>query len=715
MPTNQDAFASELQRAFAEEARELLRRIEATTHRIRDSHEEARRDLWPGLLRLLHTLKGAAAAVGHGRYKDEVHALETTVSSHEAGRTPFDRAAFDAFMVTVDTLRGLTSDLAPEATEATGPATPGAADTTAGAGTELGEATEILRVKPERIDALYNLVGELVVTRLRQDALTDQIRCLRERSVDVGEALEGLQLALGPVRRALPTSLWTAVNDRLKHLASAAREAQKETFSVAKEAPMLEAHTASVVSMLTDCISAIRLMPLGPFFEEYRRVLREAARECHKEVRMEIRAEGAELDRHVLLQLRDPLLHLVRNAVVHGVESPDDRIRTQKSEVGLVVVEAICEGSWVEIRIADDGRGIDAKKVLERGRGAGLTERTEADEEHLLEILTQPGFSTYGKVDGLAGRGVGLDVVASTVTDLKGTLTLENLPGLGSAFRLRVPVSATTTQGLVVSAEGHLFGVLLQDVERTVRIAEEDIFRLEGHEAIEVDGQPVALTALGELLGLGGAERARLIGKHPAVVLRRARARLVVLVDDIPGEQALVVKPVPENVSCARYIQGGAVMPDNSVLLVLQVAELFARASGRPQRGAPPAEERTTRRVLVVDDSVTMRTLQRSILSSAGYKVTVAQNGREALEELERIGGTDLIVTDLQMPEMDGVSLSRAIRASDAPHTPIVMVTSVGDPEERRRALDAGADAYVVKADFEQGAFLETVARFLAQ
>jgi CheY-like chemotaxis protein len=367
-------------------------------------------------------------------------------------------------------------------------------------------------------------------------------------------------------------------------------------------------------------------------------------------------------------------------------------------------------GTHVIVRVRDDGRGVDVRRVREKARLLNLP-----DTEDVLELLTHPGFSTRESADDLAGRGVGLDVVATIVRGLDGQLELTNQPGQGCEFSLRVPIRASNAMGLLLNAGGASFGIVLSSVERVMQIAWEELQQVEGKPAMRMDDEMVAVVELAELLGVPADENPP--ARVALVVLRQARRRLALVVSDIPSEQALLIRPFGRAFRNAELFIGGAVQADHSVVPVLSTATLFARASrtgagkGQLVRTRPLAVARKTSdlRALVVDDSITMRTLLRNVLTAAGYQVSVAEDGLSALNLLRQRADFNIVVTDFQMPRMDGVELCRSIRALESVYVPIVMVTSVDDPEEKSRALSAGADAYVVKSTFEQTSFLKRV------
>ena len=439
-----------------------------------------------------------------------------------------------------------------------------------------------------------------------------------------------------------------------------------------------------------------------------------------KKVRVEVQTGGAELDRAVIRRLRDPLLHLVRNAVVHGIELPEQRRLAGKQEVGTLFLEASTEGNRVVVRVVDDGAGISVAAVRAKAAQLELPAANEdlSQESALIEVLTQPGFSTRDIADNLAGRGIGLDVVASGVHELGGSLQLDNLPGLGCVFTLNVPITASTGIGLIVRTANQDFGIQMNHIERILRLGADDVALIEGHKTIRLHGESVALVNLAGLIGLG-TQIIDFPAKRPAVVLRIGKQKMAVVVDEIPGEQTMVIKPFGPAFSRAELFLGGAVLADNAILPILHVPALFRKAAKMPRvvvehkTEAQVLKAATKKSVLVVDDSITMRTLVRSILQATGYDVTVAHDGLSALEELQSTGARDLIITDMQMPRLDGTGLCKAVRTSDQfRHTPIIMVTSVSEAEEKQRALEAGADAYIIKSQFEQNGFIEMVAQF---
>lgn len=699
---------------FREEAMELVRRVLAAFNRLANETGAARDKPRKEVERLIHTLKGAAAAVGNDAVKLRTHALEDRLAALPADA----RAdAFDALFHELEAIEELCSAMgvakpaplavpshhAPELSARPEAAAPAAANDAAPA------YMEWLRVSPERIDQLHAHLGELTLSRLQNDELVQRMQQLRGAATKNMARQRELTRLLAELRPQLSSEAHQRLRLFARTLAQGWGGFLDDLSGSCREARVLQAQSSVVSQGVEESIQELRLMPLAPFFEGFARAARDAARHSDKLLRFHVRAEGAEVDRAVLTRLSDALLHLVRNAVVHGIESPERRLAAGKPREGNLTLEAWAAGTHAIIRVSDDGAGIDVERVEARARALGLS-----PSEGLLYLLTQPGFSTRDVADELAGRGVGLDVVASLVRGLDGSLELSSERGAGTVFTVRVPIAASTAMGLVLLAGDQRFGVMLGSVERVLRPALSEIREIEGRPTLRIDDEMVAVVPLTELLGLPEDPPDQPL--LPVIVLQQARRRLAISVRDIPSEQELVVRALGKAFRSMDLFLGGAVQPDHSVVPVLSTSALFARAARSVQRAASKRsylreQPRPTHRAhaLVVDDSITMRTMLRNVLSAAGYKVVVAEDGVAALTLLESMGECHILITDLQMPHMDGIELCAQVRARAGAYLPIIMVTSVDDDTEKKRALAAGADAYVVKAAFEQVAFLHRV------
>ena len=457
-----------------------------------------------------------------------------------------------------------------------------------------------------------------------------------------------------------------------------------------------------------------RMIPVMSLAPRLRRAVRDLARDTGKEVRFETRGEDAEIDRGVLERLADPLLHLVRNAVDHGVESPDERRLHGKPVEGTIRLHAMQLGSEVVIAVSDDGSGIDVARVRE---AAGRTDRSaiEMDDEAALYLIFRSGLTTATKVTDVSGRGVGLDAVRASLNAVRGRIEVRSDPGIGTEFRIAVPITMATLRCLVITAGGQAYAIPLHSVRAV--LPPQPSAQVGGRAMTMLDGRPVPISSLAAVLGTGNGA----VG--PSVVVAGLTRSHAFRVDDLVDQRDVVVKGLGELVPRLPAVAGAGVQPDGSILLVLEAAGLIERArrmdnGDRSQEAAGGGghEETVPQRaasILVVDDALTVRELQRSIFENAGYSVRVAVNGEEALVEISH-ERPDLVLTDVQMPRMDGFELTEAIRKQPAlASLPVIILTSRGSDEDRRRGLDVGADGYIVKSGFDQAALLSAVERLL--
>ncbi len=445
----------------------------------------------------------------------------------------------------------------------------------------------------------------------------------------------------------------------------------------------------------------MRTLPLSSIVAPLPRAVRDLAAESGKEVELVVEGADTELDRVILEGLPEPLIHLLRNAVAHGIETPQERERRGKPARGRLELRAEQRGGLVEVTVGDDGRGA-SEATLEEARGSSLT-----------EVLTKPGFSTAREVNGISGRGVGLDAVKEQVEAFGGSIEVRSEPGKGMDVILRLPLALALVEVLLVERAGTVFGFPLASVEEALSLGE--TLSLAGRPAIEVRGRSILLADLAQLVGdAAGSPRA-----PPVVVLTASGRRVAVTCDALLGQEEVVVKSLGPLLASLSMYMGAAILGDDRIALLVDPAALVRAAVEQRGTAAPrvvAAAEPSAPTLLVVDDSLTIRELQRSILEAAGYRVQTAGDGREALVQLDAHDAIELVVTDVEMPGMDGVELTAAIRAHETRSSlPVVIVTSLGDDEDRRRGIEAGADAYMVKRKFDQHDLLETVERLVGR
>jgi two-component system chemotaxis sensor kinase CheA len=461
-------------------------------------------------------------------------------------------------------------------------------------------------------------------------------------------------------------------------------------------------HGDVLLEELQDAVVRMRTLPLASIVGAFPRAVRDIAVSAGREARLELTGVETQLDRVILDGISETIVHLLRNAVSHGIEPPEERVAAGKPREGTIELSAQGRGDRVAVTVADDGRGVSP----------ALLEQAERDGS-LVDVLARAGFSTAEEVDELSGRGVGLDAVKRHVESLGGALDVYSRPGEGTAVTLLLPLTLSLLHLLLFERGGQTFGLPLASVLEAVTA--DGVSLLGGRGSIELRGESVGLTDLAAVIG---AAAPPLPERPPAVVVASSTQRVALAVDAVTGEQETVVKPLGAMLSAVPGYLGAAILPDGAAALVLDPS--YVARTGATRRGAvapaPAAAAATSAateppRILVVDDQFTVRELQRSILEAAGYPVETAKDGVEALDRLRR-GGVDLVLSDLEMPAMDGLELLAAVRGdADLGSLPFVIVTSRGSEEDRQRGADAGADAYVVKGEFDQQALLDTVRR----
>ncbi|HEY4559577.1 MAG TPA: hybrid sensor histidine kinase/response regulator, partial [Lysobacter sp.] len=459
-----------------------------------------------------------------------------------------------------------------------------------------------------------------------------------------------------------------------------------------------------VSSELQEGLMRTRMVPFDGLLPRLRRVVRQASGEMGKQVVLRLDGTQGELDRNVLERMTAPLEHMLRNAVAHGLESTDARVAAGKPEEGTIRIAARREGSEVVLEVGDDGRGLDREAIRRRGVERGLIRSDAVMADSDLDMLIfEPGFSTADEVSRLAGRGVGMDVVASEVRQLGGTIDIHTTKGRGTTFVLRLPQTLAVTQAVFVRIGETAFAVPIASVRGVGRISRDELAKAMESEdggSFRYGGEDYAVHDLGRLLGQAPAKADGLL-QVPLLLIRAGELRAAVTVDQVIGNREIVVKPVGPQVASVPGIFGATIMGDGRVVVILDVAPLVRRQATLP-RGvieppAPAVEHRAVPLVMVVDDSVTMRKVTGRVLERHGYEVATAKDGIDALERMaERV--PDLMLLDIEMPRMDGYELAAAMKSdSRLRDVPIVMITSRTGEKHRQRAFELGVNRYLGK------------------
>ncbi len=709
---------------FVEEAREHLRQMEERINHLESTPHDM--EAVHALFRSAHTIKGSSRMLKLLPITDTAHALEDLLGSLREGQAVFSadvgrllRRACDALATQVDQLEA-GSELAPadealcaalkalltaspaappedvSSTAAQTPVTPAAAfahpsndvpsatteSTTASAPEVRLKTAATVRIPLSKMDELIKLMGEVISSHARLRQRVSDIRGL-EREAGLSEAL------VAPLHRF-------------------ARQLQDDVFEQALL--MEELHNKALI---------MRMLPLALVFEPAARMVRELGRSMGKEIECKISGMDIELDRQVIERLNDPIVHLLRNAVDHAIEPPEAREAVGKPRYGTVQLNARQDGGFVVIELSDDGAGLPLALIRDKAIRKGLlsTEQAAAlPENEVIELIFTPGFSTSAIITDVSGRGVGMDVVKRCVVDeLQGAISVETLPGQGTTFSLRLPLSLAMMRVLLVQTGTQCFGLSAQYIAQLLEVEDRQLFLVAKRQTVVIDNEFVPVLDLAALLSLPSpAQSTRKV--HLLVVVRVRNAKLALKVNDLVDERDMVIKPLPAHLR-DRVLIAGMVMTGNSELISILHAPALMDLARRNISTAPmrsiDASPTVGQRVLVVDDSLNTREIEKDLLEAHGYQITLAEDGLDGLQKA-RSQRFDAILTDVEMPNMDGFSLTAALRQDERyRHTPIIIITSREKEEDKRRGIEVGADAYIIKGSFDQNNLLDTLKNLL--
>jgi two-component system chemotaxis sensor kinase CheA len=472
------------------------------------------------------------------------------------------------------------------------------------------------------------------------------------------------------------------------------------------------------VDDLVEDMKRVSMLPFSTLLESFPKLVRDLSRDCGKDVELTIVGGEIETDRRILEEMKDPLIHLVRNCIDHGIEAPKRREESGKPPRATIRIAIFPKSAdKVEIVVSDDGAGIDLLKVRVASLKLGLVSEEDArkmDGQQIAKLIFKSGLSTSPMITEVSGRGLGLAIVREKVEKVGGVVSVDTQPGTGTTFRLVLPLTLARFRGILVRVGESLFVVPTRHVQRVLRVNRDEIKTAENRETIQINGCPASAVRLGDVLEI--TQRNTGIdpkGRVPVLVLAWAGEQIGFFVDEIFDEQEVLVKSLGKQLPRVRNIVGATVLGTGKVLPVLNVADLMQSAVKMAPAAAARGTEETSKSILVAEDSITSRTLLKNILEFAGYKVKTAVDGAEALTVLAT-EAFDLVVSDVEMPRMGGFDLTARIRADKRlSQLPVVLVTALDSREDRERGVDVGASAYIVKSSFDQGNLLEVVRRLI--
>ncbi len=603
--------------------------------------------------------------------------------------------------------------------------------------TERVTSVETIRIDAAKLDALMAQLSELHITRIRAEQRLAQVQRAQETMGDWQKEWLAVRETYGRLNRrtvrhttddhlgrdaARLLSYLTTSQERLRDMVALINDMGREYSNDTMQLSL-------AIDALEDEIKRARMLPLSTITVTFGRMVRDLAHSANKEAALTIIGGDVELDKRVLEQIKDPLIHLLRNAIDHGLEAPHKRAGLGKPQAGTITLKAEQVEKNVIITISDDGKGLDyeaIRRVLARRLG---TEAQTLSETELTEAIFGLGISTSPIVTDVSGRGVGLDVVRRNVEELHGRIHVSSNNGSGVTFTLTLPLALTSSRALVVQVSNQTYAIPLNAIERILDIAPRDIYRVGGREMLHYNETACGVTHLSDVLGLPRlqVERASrpLEERLTVLLLASAQRRMAFVVDGLRGEQEVVIKGLGRQVQRLSGIAGATITGDGAVLLVLNAGDLIRLALHNESRGimavqtmemeAEAAASKPQKNIFIVDDSITTRTLEKNILEAAGYNVRVATDGMEALNAINAdMALPDLVISDIAMPRLDGVGLTQELKAN--PRTaqiPVILVTSLDSAADKARGIEAGADAYIVKGNFDQNNLLETIEQLI--
>lgn len=749
---NPDDMLRELLQTFQVEAAEHLQTLNTTLLSLEVRPEEKRRrELVQEAFRAAHSLKGAARAVSLDQIEQLANGMETVLQGARDAGVHLEAATYDILYDVLDTigllLQGQTVAIEPlisrlipgeesESAETPVSATPMIEIRPAPAiakplpapapppqPTSLSAPTaddsrpkrlaasgdDTIRVAITKLDNLMAEVDELLVSRMNAEQRTAEMQHICQQNTVWPKLWQEVKSLLPHINDDVGKRLMEILSHYQEQSQSTTQEINHFNQRLRQDSQRL----GIIVSQLQDNVRHVRMVPFETLVPGLQRTVRDAAHSEGKQAVFEVAGGEVELDKKVLETLKDPFIHLLRNAVGHGIETPEVRQNQGKPAEGCIRLTLHQRGAEVRISISDDGAGFDLNGLRQAGSKQNITSPDGASQNDIIELAFQPGITTSPEVTALSGRGIGLDVVRQQLEALQGYIEVESVSGKGATIHLVVPVTLTISRGLLVQVGNERYVLPLLSVLKIIR--PQQTFTLEGQTMVSMEGVTVPLVSLAGLLNrsIPSPEGKGLL----TVIMAVAEQRLALLVDDVITELELAVKPLGKPLHRVRNIAGAALMGDGKPVVILNAAELVRAARGNhkpmPILHQAVPQERTKAHILVVDDSITTRTLEKHILEASGYEVTTAMDGEQALQRLQA-KGIDLVVSDVQMPNMDGIALTGYLRGNaEYQDLPIILVTSLESSEDRERGMEAGANAYIVKRGFNQEELLKIVQQLI--
>ena len=565
-------------------------------------------------------------------------------------------------------------------------------------------SSETIRIHVNKLDEIFQLIDGIVSAYSR----------LKQRFSDIQAIEHNYQIALNQLSKKWIFS--DALNDTLlfsdayPQLHNVQKQLKKIRIDIGEDVNIQEL----VTSEFQEKSLKMRMMPLSSLFNTFHRTVRDLARQFEKKINLKVSGDDTELDKQIIERIEAPLLHMIRNSLDHGIELPEIRNNKGKKETGTIHIKATYESGNVLIRVQDDGQGISLQKIKERAISKGFlfkNELKQMTENQLINIIFSPGFSTSDLVTEISGRGVGLDIVhESIVNDLKGSVKVFNNSNDGCTFEIRLPLTMAMMNLLTVQTAHMIFAIPSINVDEIIQMSLSKIIQVTDKNAIQLRDAIIPVAFLHDILRIP-AQKNQMPEHMIIVIVKNGDEKLGLIIDELLDEETLVIKPLPKHLKNCPWVSGVVISGKNEIINVLHIPKIIEEASNdhRPQMIQKDISKQSPPHILVVDDSLSTREIEKNILESYGYIVSIASDGSEALE-MSNHSLYDLILTDIEMPKMNGFELTQKLRQSDRYSTvPIILLTSMDRPEDKKRGIDSGANAYILKGDFDQSNLIDVI------
>lgn len=745
---NHDELLNKLLVTFRSEAEELLSELSSLLIALEKEQDGSERQrLVESLYRKMHTLKGAAQAVDLFAVGEICQTLETLLASLKRGEITFEDDLFDNLHASIDSIGkiifpGEESDATQEQSRLEGllvkmqppveksapllrtPVTPPAGQQVKVAHNAIPErshAGETVKVPLLVLESLLLQTEELISAKLTASELADELSALTaELEGRRGDRIRAVDQARQLRHQAVESGAVTKLAATVEALSEYEGSLQSRLDGLGKSTEKSLHSLQLMVDSLLAEMKKVHLLPFAFLIDPFPKIIRDLAHDLGKRINLTCSGGELEVDRRILGELKEPLLHIIRNVIDHGIEKPEERQRHNKPPVGVISIDIRHQdGNRAEISVTDDGRGIDLALVKGAAVRSELLTAEQAvaiSDEETLQLIFESGISTSPLITSISGRGLGLAIVREAMEKLGGHAAVSSRGGEGTEFRLVLPLSFATIRALLVETCGTVCMIPASNIEQAARVPIADIRSVENRETITISGQVLSFVRLGTLLELAETTAGTSGLYQEIVIISVAGKRIAVAVEQIMGIHEVLAKPLGKQLSRVRNVSGATVLGNGRVVPILNVNDLLRSAvsgSSAKVTALPSAVRTSAHSVLVVEDSITSRTLLKNILESSGYLVRTAIDGSDALSIL-KTDEFDIVISDVEMPRLDGFGLTAAIRRDKKlAELPVILVTGMESREDREHGIEVGANAYIVKSSFDQSRLVETIQKLI--